>query len=88
MFTSWTFGSGERIPLTFEILDNCCSDVIIGEDIMYKYNVFEDHAASIITLQSESELYELAPFGFIEKKWQRNCDGIVNRIKVKGPNGI
>jgi hypothetical protein len=63
--TYWTFATGKRIPVTFEVLEECCSDVIIGEEICTQQNVFEDHGSSLIILDSLSDSYELAPFDFI-----------------------
>ena len=68
--TYWTFQSGERIPITFEVLENCCSELIIGEDILWDYNVFEVYASSIITRSEASRPYSLAPFGW-ENGWQK-----------------
>ena len=57
--------------MTFEVLEYCCSDVVIGEDILTENNVFVDHAASIIlNPASDDDYYELAPFDFINT-WQR-----------------
>ncbi|KAL9120167.1 MAG: hypothetical protein Q9187_003275 [Circinaria calcarea] len=78
--THWTFASGERIPLTFEILENCCSDVILGEDFLWDYNVFEEHQSSIVTLSFESDSIELAPFSF-HKEWQKRCDKVLTKFK-------
>ena len=64
----WTFESGERVPITFEVLENCCSDVILGDTILYDHNVFEDHAASISSHESQHDIHRLAPFDFV-KKW-------------------
>ena len=46
--THWTFASGERVPVTFEVLEYCCSDVVIGEEILTEDNVFRRHEASMI----------------------------------------
>ena len=72
--TYWTFMSGERIPITFEVLDNCCSDLIIGDDILWDYNVFEIYASSIVTRSEPMESYSLAAFGW-ENKWQKKISG-------------
>ncbi|KAL8954647.1 MAG: hypothetical protein Q9193_007157, partial [Seirophora villosa] len=77
--TYWTFETGERIPVTFEVLENCCSDVIIGDDILYDFNVFEDHANSIIDIEPESDIPQLAPFG-IPKKWHKKCEDLFDRL--------
>ena len=68
--TYWTFATGERVPLTFEVLENCYSDVIIGEEILTQHNVFEIHASSLVFLEASPDSHELAPFGFIYA-WQR-----------------
>lgn len=68
--TYWTFATGERIPVTFEVLEECCFDVIIGEEICTQHNVFEDHGSSLIMLDSSLDSYELAPFDFIGG-WER-----------------
>lgn len=66
--THWTFESGERVPITFEVLENCCSDVVLGDSILYDHNVFEDHTASISSHESQHDIHRLAPFDFV-KKW-------------------
>ena len=67
----WTFASGERVPVTFEDLEYCCSDVVIGEEILMEHNVFVEHAASIfLTATGDDDSFELAPFDFINS-WQR-----------------
>ena len=81
--TYWTFTSGERIPVTFEILQYCCSDVIIGEDILTEYNVFQDHAGSILSdMAFNDDSYELAPFDFFNS-WQRGCNRLMRKIAAK-----
>ncbi|KAL8751059.1 MAG: hypothetical protein Q9199_006672 [Rusavskia elegans] len=77
--THWTFESGECVPLTFEVLENCCSDVILGDSILYDHNVFEDHAASISSDGSRSDIHLLAPFDFT-KNWQRSCGSLSHRF--------
>lgn len=70
--TYWTFASGERIPVTFEVLEYCCSEVIIGEEILTEQNVFVEHSASIVwTATLNDDSYVLAPFDFINS-WQRS----------------
>ncbi|KAG6997750.1 hypothetical protein G7Y79_00038g075090 [Physcia stellaris] len=68
--TYWTFATGERVPVTFEILENCCSDVVIGDEILTHHNVFDFHASSLISLDASPDSYELAPFDFINR-WPR-----------------
>lgn len=78
--TYWTFASGERIPVTFEVLEYCCSEVIIGEEILTEQNVFIDHAASILLTATlkDDDSYELAPFDFMNS-WQRSCKKVMNK---------
>ena len=76
--THWTFESGERVPITFEVLENCCSDVILGDTILYDHNVFEDHAASISSHESQHDIHRLAPFDFA-KNWQRHVGSLLHR---------
>ena len=68
--THWRFANGKRIPIRFEVLENCCSDVIIGEEVLTHHNVFEQHASSLVTFEPSPDSYELAPFDFIQG-WQR-----------------
>ncbi len=68
--TSWKFESGKRIPITFEVLKDSCSDLIIGEEILWDNNVFELHESSIISASEEFEQYYLAPFAYL-KTWQK-----------------
>lgn len=78
--TFWTFATGECIPVTFEILQSCCSDVIIGEEILTEHNVFADHASSLVSLEVETDFYELATFDFI-RRWQKGLFGRGKRSK-------
>lgn len=71
--TWWEFATGEQIPVTFEILKDCCSDVVIGEEILTQHNVFDSHASSLISWEASPDSYELAPFDFI-RRWQRHLD--------------
>ncbi|MCJ1248726.1 hypothetical protein MMC30_005945 [Trapelia coarctata] len=80
--TSWTFESGQTIPVTFEVLENCISDVIIGEDILTRYNVYEEHASSLVRLECQGDSYELAPFDYMSS-WQRTCGRLVGKLKLK-----
>ncbi|KAI4247647.1 MAG: hypothetical protein L6R42_009560, partial [Xanthoria sp. 1 TBL-2021] len=77
--THWRFESGECVPLTFEVLEDCCSDVILGDTILYDHNVFEDHAASISPYGPHFDIHRLAPFDFV-KNWQRNYDSLLHRF--------
>ncbi len=78
--TFWTFASGQRIPVTFEILRYCCSDVIIGEEILTEHDVFEKHAGSILyDMAFDDDSYELAPFDFVNS-WQRGYEGLIEKV--------
>ncbi|KAL8895293.1 MAG: hypothetical protein Q9207_008229 [Kuettlingeria erythrocarpa] len=84
--TYWTFGSGERIPVAFEVLENCCADVILGESILYNHNVFEDHTSSFVVIESDSDAYQLAPFDFANR-WQRSWPSIKECFKTEKDSG-
>ena len=80
--TYWTFGSGEKISVVFEVLEFCCSDVIIGEDILTKHEVFQKHAASIVsTAAFEDDYFELAPFDFVNC-WQKSCEKLMEKVTL------
>ena len=85
--TYWTFASGERVPVTFEVLEYCCSDVVIGEELLTEHNVFVDHAPSIfMTATGHDESYELAPFDFFNF-WQRHYERLMDKaasMRAKG----
>ena len=86
--THWTFASGERIPVTFEVLENCCSDVIIGEEILTEHNVFQEHEASILqTAAVDDDYFELAPFDFVNS-WQKGCEKLMVKAGMKRGKGM
>ena len=86
--THWTFASGERIPVTFEVLKYCCSDVIIGEDILTEHNVFQKHEASIFqTAAVEDDCFELAPFDFVNS-WQKGCEKLMVKAAWRRTKGM
>lgn len=61
----WTFASGEKTLLTFKVMEDCASEVVIGEDFIFKHYIFADHASSLRMLEFDCDSYELAPFDFI-----------------------
>jgi hypothetical protein len=67
--TYWTFADGTRIPVKFEVLENCVTDLVLGEDIIYNHNAFETYASSITEISTFDQPYLLAPFGFLTS-WQ------------------
>ena len=86
--THWTFATGERIPVTFEVLEYCCSDVIIGEEILTEHNVFQRHEASIVqTAAVDDDCFELAPFDFVNT-WQKGCEKLMVKAAWKRAKGM
>lgn len=71
----WTFVSGECATMTFEVLERCCANVIIGEEVLWRYEVFEKHASSIITCSGEGS-HNLAPFDLVTA-WHRKLSAIL-----------
>jgi hypothetical protein len=65
--THWTFASGKRILITFEVLKNCASNVVIGEQILYENEVFTEHVDDFRVLEMEKKGSELAPFDFLNR---------------------
>ena len=86
--THWTFASGERIPVTFEVLKYCCSDVIIGEQILTEQNVFQKHEASIFqTAAVDDDCFELAPFDFVNS-WQKAYEKVLLKAGLRRAEGM
>lgn len=79
--TTWTFENGECIPVTFEILQHCCSDVILGDDILWENDVFGRHSSSLVDAASSDEAFDLAPFGYL-RKWQKKMDSVFHKSKT------
>lgn len=75
--------TGLSIPVTFEVLEGCCAEVVIGDSILWEHNVFEDGAYSVFTYASENEIYSLAPFGLV-KNWHRKLNTIRDYIVRPG----
>lgn len=83
--TSWTFGSGERILLTFEVLENCLHDVILGEEVLWEHDVFETYAALIQTVLSDTESFDLAPFSFVPQ-WVQKFSRVIKPNRKSEPS--
>jgi len=32
--TDWTFATGQRVHLTFDILENCYANIVLGQDFL------------------------------------------------------
>lgn len=79
--TTWTFENGECIPVTFEILQHCCSDVILGDDILWENDVFGRHSSSLVEAASSDETFGLAPFGYL-RKWQKKMDSLFHKSQT------
>ena len=82
MNTTWTFASGLKIPVTFEVLENCSADVILGEDVLWEHNVFDTYAASIQDMRyenEEDELFDLAPFSY-KPKWSQEAIRLKRKV--------
>ena len=86
--TYWTFVTGERIPVIFEVLEYCCLDVIIGEEILTEHNVFRTHAASIFQIAAvDDDCFELAPFDFMNS-WQKGCEKLMLKAGWRRAKGM
>ncbi|KAL9069729.1 MAG: hypothetical protein Q9161_005314 [Pseudevernia consocians] len=80
--TTWTFASGLKIPVTFEVLENCSADVILGEDVLWEHNVFDTYAASMQEMpyeNEEDELFDLAPFSY-KPKWPQEAIRLKQKV--------
>lgn len=89
VYTHWTFATGESVPITFEVLDVCCTDIVIGDEIIWDHEVFEAHASSIVARTTENEAFELAPFGFL-RPWESRMNDSVRsftRRQLEGNSG-
>ena len=84
--TYWTFASGERALLTFEVLEDCASEVVIGEDFIFEHNIFAEHESSLRVLEFDGGSYELAPFDFISW-WQQKYLGVKSKLLNKNAGG-
>jgi hypothetical protein len=61
--------------VTFEVLDNCAADLVLGEEIVYNHNAFETYASSITEVYAFDEPYLLAPFGLLTS-WQSKATNL------------
>jgi hypothetical protein len=81
--TYWTFETGKRIPVTFEVLEDCCYDVVLGEELLYEHDVFQKYASSLESYEPEDDAFDLAPFDFISS-WQRSCGKKLAKLMTLG----
>ena len=85
VYTTWTFTCGLEIPITFEILENCSADVILGEDFLLDHDVFGSHAVSMqemLRKDEEGEPVDLSPFGYTNY-WQQKFENGRSKIMSK-----
>ena len=75
---TWTFGSGLHVPLTFEVLRGCCHDIVLGEEVLWDNDVFENEASSQLDLSLDVDFLTLEPFTFVNK-WQRKFSERLSR---------
>ena len=84
--TTWTFETSEKVPVTFEVLEGCSADVILGEELLWDYNVFEKHIDSLVDLDrcqdgsNTGQPHDLAPFTFV-KRWQQKIDDLLMKMR-------
>lgn len=65
--THWTFESGSTIPVTFDVVEDCIQDIVLGEEIAY--DVYATQPESIAQVFVDDGSWPLAPFSFVNK-WQ------------------
>ena len=89
--TTWTFASGLEIPITFEVLEDCSADVILGEDLLLEHDVFGTYAASMQEVpyeDEEDEPADLSPFGYtsyLQQKFESLTTKIMSKFNSKFP---
>ena len=64
---SWMFENGETTVETLEILENCIADVVLGEEVLYRHDIFNAHRSSLAYCKSNDAHIELAPFYYSKK---------------------
>ncbi|KAG9230299.1 hypothetical protein BJ875DRAFT_445150 [Amylocarpus encephaloides] len=81
--TYWTFSSGETLPITFEVLEDCASEVILGEEFLYEHNVYEAFHSTKISATEEQQCVSCTTkcFGWTrsrkelrQENWNRQYD--------------
>lgn len=83
--TTWTFENGARVPLTLEVLRDCCAPVILGEDFLFANNVFDSYETLLVGDEVQmlcNEAALLAPFAF-RSYWQKKADDVLYRLRSK-----
>jgi hypothetical protein len=83
----WTFTSGEKALLAFEVLEDCASEVVIGEDFIFEHNIFAEHKSSLRILEFDGDSYELAPFDFISG-WQQKYLSVKSKFQNNNATSI
>lgn len=85
--THWTFASGERALLTFEVLEACASEVVIGEDFIYSHKIFHEYEASLWMFSLDNDSFDLAPFDFVTT-WQKNYLNMKSKLQFRRSPGM
>ena len=86
VYSQWTFASGKSIPITFEVIDACFADIVIGEEVLWGHKVFERYASSIVMAERGVERSGLAPFDFV-RSWERRMKGIMHSVTRRQHRG-
>ena len=82
VYSYWTFASGQRVQLAFDVIKDCCSDVILGVDFVWDHKVFEIHEKSMVKNPQGARISDLAPFTFVNL-WQQGTSNIAHNVKSR-----
>ncbi|KAG8529613.1 uncharacterized protein KY384_006250 [Bacidia gigantensis] len=83
--TTWTLQNGVAVPLTLEVLRNCCATLILGEDFLFDNNVFDSYETLVLGDEFDTSYHEpplLAPFAY-KSSWQKALEGLLHLSKRK-----
>lgn len=85
--TFWTFTSWEMIPVIFEILEYCCSEVVIGADMLIEQLVFQKYADSLSSIIAlDDNCAGLPPFDYV-RPWQERCKKLFKKLALTEARG-
>ena len=91
--TTWTFETGERVPINFEVLETCSADVILGDNFLWDHNVFEKHTGSFTESYPgcqypvKKQWLDLAPFTILSK-WQEKASNMTSKARSHLTEGL
>ena len=68
----------------FEVLEDCLHDVILGDEVLWDHDVFETYSASIQTLPTDTDSFNLAPFSFVPE-WVPKLSGVIKPNRESEP---